>query len=174
MAAARNNLSRRAVLGAAFAVPVAMAGAADAQPVALPVENEAWTWALAALRRTEAALATFQVDHMEGADNAFNAVRRRWPISHDFARDPVARQELKAAMAAYEPFEERLNDLESEEYEAVLHLLRTPAPDIPALAAKVNLAADHSILDLDGDDECLAALKADANRLIGGADSGGL
>lgn len=171
MAVAELIVSRRTLLGAAFAVPVAVANAVYAQSTELQA-SEAWTSALAALRRAEATVETFRVDHMHRASHAFHAVRRRWPIGYDFGSDRAAALEVEAALAAYEPFEERLNDLESEEFEAVLHLLRTRSPDLPALATKINLAADYSLIDLEGGDECLAALKADANRLIGSTGRG--
>lgn len=50
-------------------------------------------------------------------------------------------------------------------YAALRRLLRTPAPDFDALAAKIALAVDHEIGTLTGGERCLAALKADARRL---------
>lgn len=51
-------------------------------------------------------------------------------------------------------------------YAALRRLLRTPAPDFDALAAKIALAVDHEIGTLTGGERCLAALKADARRLM--------
>ena len=50
-------------------------------------------------------------------------------------------------------------------YAALRRLLRTPAPDIAALAMKIALAVDHEVGTLTGGERCLAALKADARRL---------
>ena len=50
-------------------------------------------------------------------------------------------------------------------YAALGRLLRTPAPDVPALAAKIALVVDHEVGALTGGERCLAALKADARRL---------
>jgi hypothetical protein len=44
-------------------------------------------------------------------------------------------------------------------------LLRTPAPDVQALAMKIQLAVNHEAGSLTGGESCLAALKADARRL---------
>jgi hypothetical protein len=52
-------------------------------------------------------------------------------------------------------------------YAALERLLRTPAPDIPALALKIELAVDHDAGSLTGGEHCLAAIKADARRLAG-------
>jgi hypothetical protein len=54
-------------------------------------------------------------------------------------------------------------------YRALERLLRTPAPDVPALAMKIKLAVDHEIGSLIDNERCLAALKADARRLASGA-----
>jgi hypothetical protein len=52
-------------------------------------------------------------------------------------------------------------------YRALERLLRTPAPDVPALALKIELAVDHEAGSLTGGESCLAVLKADARRLAG-------
>jgi hypothetical protein len=48
---------------------------------------------------------------------------------------------------------------------ALRRLLRTPAPDLPALAHKIALTVDEDVATLEGCEPCLAALKADARRL---------
>ena len=48
---------------------------------------------------------------------------------------------------------------------AMRRLLREPAPDLTALALKVELAIDHEIAPLGGGERWLAVLKADARRL---------
>jgi len=52
---------------------------------------------------------------------------------------------------------------------AIRRLLRAPAPDLPALALKVQLAIDDEIAFFAGGDLSLAAAKADALRLAGAA-----
>jgi hypothetical protein len=44
-------------------------------------------------------------------------------------------------------------------------LLRAPAPDLPALALKIDLTVDDQAWELTAAAPCLAALKADADRL---------
>jgi hypothetical protein len=102
---------------------------------------------------------------MRAADRAFQAVRSRWPFAYDFGRDPAARAEVRAALAAHEPLETRLNDLHSARLDAVQHLLKLPAPDLPALATKIALTVDCQVYELEDGEECMAALKADALRL---------
>jgi thiamine pyrophosphokinase len=48
---------------------------------------------------------------------------------------------------------------------AVEHLLLAPAPDLPALAAKIALLTDQQAWELPRGDACLEALEADAMRL---------
>lgn len=110
---------------------------------------------------------------MDAADRAFHAIRRRWPIDYDFSRDPAARAEVQAAMATYEPFESRLDDLHSVRLEAIQRLLKMRAPALRALATKIALTVDYEVYELEDGEECMAALKADAARLarIGGGSS---
>jgi hypothetical protein len=50
---------------------------------------------------------------------------------------------------------------------ALAHLLRTPAPDIAALAGKLDLLLAHEVWELDFAQPCIAALRRDAGRLAG-------
>jgi hypothetical protein len=43
-------------------------------------------------------------------------------------------------------------------------LLRTSAPDLNAMAAKLDLLVQHEAWELTGDDLCIAALRRDAHR----------
>lgn len=61
--------------------------------------------------------------------------------------------------------DEALGDHLGAFYAALRRLLRTPAPDFDALAAKIILAVDHEVGTLIGGERCLAALKADVRRL---------
>ena len=54
-------------------------------------------------------------------------------------------------------------------YDALRHLLTRPAPDLRALAAKLDLVVAHEVGTLTGGEDCLAALQADARRLAAGA-----
>ena len=188
MAAGRHNLTRRALLGAAAGVPLAafaglphaaVAGGADqssdqpkspfglslskpcpspsvpelttglrqAQPEpegCAPAPQTPWTRALAAFRRAEAHLAAFR-----RFEAALPAAARAFP--------------------ACQPLEEGGNDLESARLDAIRRLLRAPAPDLPALAFKIEFAIDDEIAFFSGGDLCLAAVKADALRLCGAA-----
>lgn len=150
----RRGLRRAAVFGGA-----ARAGRSRGE------RRRAWNQALANLRRAEAAERVFRVQHVHPADRAYHAIRSRWPNDYDFSKDSEARAEAQAALAAHEPFEERLNDLVWAKLIAVQRLLRTRAPDLPALAMKIALAVDHEIAELEGGERCLAALKADARLL---------
>jgi hypothetical protein len=127
MAAARNNLSRRAVLGAAFAAPALLAATAEAGP-ARAAERRRWDRAFAALRRADAAAEAFRIHHMHPADHAYHAVRDRWPRDYDFSADPQAHAALTMALAVHEPLEEHLNDLEGAKAAAIIGLLKIPAP----------------------------------------------
>ncbi|HEX8366239.1 MAG TPA: hypothetical protein VF603_13240 [Allosphingosinicella sp.] len=183
MAAGRHNLTRRALLGAAAGAPLAAAcgpletaaravtaspspfalslskgcpspphadrsaGLRQAQPersCPTPAAQTRWHRALAGFRRAEARLVAFR-----RYEAALPAEARAFP--------------------ACAPLEERGNDLESARLDTIRQLLRAPAPDLPALALKVELAIDEEIAFFSGGETCLAAVKADAFRLAGTA-----
>jgi hypothetical protein len=146
MAGRDHNDTRRAVLGAALVVPVqdavenAVEGAvegADADMGAAPPDAASWHRALADMARAEAVL-----------DGFCKACREEGLVFADQGE-----------------LDDRFGDFLGAFYFALRCLMRTPAPDIPALAAKIALAVDHEVGALTGGDLCLAALKADARRL---------
>lgn len=49
---------------------------------------------------------------------------------------------------------------------ALLRLMKVRAPDLPALALKIELAIDEEVGTLTGGEACLAALKRDVRRLM--------
>jgi len=153
MAATRHNLSRRAVLGAGVGacvgtctctcpLPAAAAGSnpfgdADRGHVQVHVP---WNRTLAAYRRAEARVAAFKAQE---------------------ALLPPGRREYPAC----EDLEERFGDLDSRRLNLLRRLLRTPAPNLAALALKLELAVADMAWELTGCDTCLTALAADARRL---------
>ena len=134
MAGRDHNDTRRAVLGAAFAVPVQ--GAVPDAGAAAP-DAAVWRRALADVERAEAVL-----------DGFCRACREEGLVFRDQGE-----------------LDDRFGDFLGAFYAALRLLLRTPAPDIPALATKIALAVDHEVGTLTGGERCLAALKADARRL---------
>ena len=161
MTAARHNPTRRALLGAAFGAPVLLAGGGAARPG----RRRRWDRALAGLRLAEAAVAAYRARDYLPAHEIHAAIRGRWPIPYDFAADPKAWAAVSASLAGFQPFEDRLNALGSARDAALKRLLRAPAPDLPALALKIELAVDEEVATLAGGEPCLAALKADGWRL---------
>ena len=154
MAATRHNLSRRAVLGAGVVAPAFLAApsapfpersrGACPEPVPSEVEGPGrrarWDRALAAFGRAEAKLAAFRA-----AIEALPAERRAFP--------------------ACEPLDDRFDDLECARLARLRRLLRAPAPDLPALALKIDLVVADQAWELTGAEDSFAALKADARRL---------
>ncbi len=163
MAAAQLNRSRRALLGAAVALPVlsvvegpvpsVVDGPLLARPEApepLPRsadgpragEDQRWRRALAAFKAAEAELRAFE------------------------------RRTAGAAWEEQEAVEQGMDAHIDILYAALRRLLRIPAPDLRALATKIALSVDHEVGALTGGEACLALLKRDARRLAGGRGSG--
>lgn len=135
MSEREHNPSRRAVLGAAVMLPFDQ-GLRHAQPLLRMSGDQApWDRALAAYRAAEADL---------------RECERRT------AGAPWAEQE-----AVEEEFGDRLDAL----YAALRRLLRASAPDVGALALKIDLGIEHEVATLNGGEACLAAIRRDAWRL---------
>jgi hypothetical protein len=161
MAAGRHNPTRRALLGAAVFAPVLAAGGV----VPKGSGRESWDRALAALREAEAAAAAYRASDYLPAHEIHVAIRARWPTSYDFAIDPEARAVVRASLARFQPFEDGLNALGINREATLNRLLLTPAPDLPALALKIELVIDEEVATLAGGERCLVVLKADGWRL---------
>jgi hypothetical protein len=164
MAAARHNPTRRALLGVAVFAPVLAVGGS-----AKGAGRRRWDGSLAALREAEAAVAAYRAGDYLPAHQIHIAVRARWPIPYDFAADPEARAAVRASLAEFQPFEDRLNALDMAREGALKRLLRTPAPDLLALALKIDLVVQEEVATLAGGERCLAVLKADGWRLAASA-----
>ena len=66
-------------------------------------------------------------------------------------------------------------DARVEAFEGALQrLLRAPAPDVAAFAAKVVLAIDHDVGSWSGGEACLKAIRKDAVRLCSGTGTASL
>jgi hypothetical protein len=110
-------------------------------------------------------------DQVRGdAEAAAGAARRerravRWQAALARFRKAEA-----AVLAAASTDDEDLYDRLGERFERSLRaLLRTPAPDVAALAAKLDLAFAHEVATLSGGEACLEAICCDAHRLALGA-----
>jgi hypothetical protein len=84
----------------------------------------------------------------------------RWAAA--LAAFRAAERAMRAGRSASEARFDRLSD---RYYAATRGLLRAPAPDIAALARKLELAIDEEIFTLTGGETCLAAMRRDARRL---------
>jgi hypothetical protein len=119
----------------AASLPVAGAVEAAGRPVGHPRTREEWEAAAAAFRAAEAEVRAFE---------RFSSGR---PYEEQGA------------------LEDKYGDLGDAMYDALRRLLRVPAPDLAALAAKIELIVDHEVGTLTGGEACMAALKRDARRL---------
>jgi hypothetical protein len=144
MAVAELNLSRRALLGAAFALPLARHPGLDPGSTFFfpsQVPKARWT-----------------PDQVRGDD--LSRTVTKWDRALTNFRN------AEAALAAVKGADDDVFDRVLGRFNhALRRLLRAPAPDPAAFAAKLALAIDQEIWELTGGDACLAALQRDANRL---------
>ena len=149
------GFTRRAVLGAAVAVPVAAgvssSGSARPSPPKPPAwvpplpqsaGEEKWTAALHAYREAQAAQERFDLATREAAAG---------PRGRSFGEQ--------------KKLDDRFGDYLVATCNAVRKLMRTPAPDLAALGAKIALVVDERAWELSGGERCMWVLKADARRL---------
>ncbi|HEY0028726.1 MAG TPA: hypothetical protein VGC35_12725 [Allosphingosinicella sp.] len=133
------STTRRALLGAAASLPVASVATKAAQR-APHTFHVRWSRTLAVYRRAEARVAAFKAE-----EALLPPERREWP--------------------AVKPLEERFGDLDSRRLNVLRRLFQVPAPDLSALALKLELAVADQAWELEGCESCLAALADDARRL---------
>jgi hypothetical protein len=145
MAAARHNLTRRALLGAGVVAPVLLGGGGVAVAAAVG-PTASWNRALARFRRAESALA-----ECRAGQAALPAAQRAWPHS----------QALDDAFG-------RLDDVR---FAALRRLLRVPAPDLAELALKIDLIVADQARELTGAEDCIIRLGVDARRLAHGVET---
>jgi hypothetical protein len=161
--------TRRTVLGAAVAVgvfvpsmgscrgrvavgPAAGLGAVRPAPnlasaLPFPVEQEgSWAELLRRFRRID-----FAKERFQKASSARAYGRGRRPFREQEALDV------------------RFGEIVDSADSAMLELLEAPAPDLEALAMKISLIGDHLVWELEGGEECMAWLEADARRLAAAA-----
>jgi hypothetical protein len=79
------------------------------------------------------------------------------------ARSHEAQTILDAAKS--EPDQDRYDALLDTHSEALAALLALPAPDLPALAAKLDAIVPHQAWESTGSEDCLEILRRDAHRL---------
>lgn len=148
MADGQHKLSRRALLGAVCAAPVlspvipAQAGT-PARPAPSP---SPWD---PGLRR----------------DDEQSFVVPIWDRA--LARFQTAQAAVDAAGG--EPDQERYDGLVDSAGEAMCALLALPAPDLAAVAAKLEIIVPHLAWELTGSEDCLEILRHDAHRLAAAA-----
>lgn len=144
MAARDHKPSRRALLGAAVAIPfVSISGGGRGSDAGSRIPDRVrddgeWVKALADLRRAEEELRAFEARTAGAPDEEQEAVEA----------------EMDARLDALGP--------------ALLRLLAAPAPDLAALVVKIETIVAHEAFSTSGGEDCLEGLARDARRLAGG------
>ena len=159
MAGADLNLSRRALLGAACAAPVA--AVAPANLLRHPGLDPGSTFSLVNAQEGRWTPDQVRGDGERGTEALREKRLARWNAA--LARFRRAEAALAVADGADE---DRFGRLASRCDAAMCRLLRTPAPDAAALALKLELTIRHLVWELTGGDVCLAPLVRDARRLV--------
>jgi hypothetical protein len=143
MAVAQLNLSRRALLGAAFAAPVL--GALEGPVVtALPAASP----------------------DQEGQGPASPAAQPSRTVTlWDRAKARFQKADAELTALTGGPDDNLYNRAGTRHDRALVRLLRTPSPNVAALADKLDLLIAHQAWEFRAAEACLAALSADARRL---------
>jgi hypothetical protein len=157
MADGQHKLSRRALLGASLA-PLILSGAERSR--------SAWSKDAPVLSRHSGLdpesmnTALVQPDTAVTMDSGF---RRNDEWDRTLARFQAAQAEVDAARG--ESDQERYDGLCDSATESLSALLALPAPDLAALAAKLEIIVPHLAWELTGAEDCLERVRQDARRL---------
>ena len=159
MAGAHLSLTRRALLAGACAVPAFVV--APTAVVATPRHPELDSGPMNTEMEGPRSPCSWTPDQVRGDGKVQSFVVTNWN------RALAAYQKADTALAAVAHTEdEALYDRLGARHERALQrLLRTPAPTIAALAAKLDLALDDRAIEFIADLPAMRALKADARRL---------
>ncbi len=144
MADGQHKLSRRAVLGGVCASPLIPRhpGLDPGSMNTVGEESDAAVFMDSGLRRNDA----------------------EWKTA--LARFNQAQAVLDAAV--HEEDEDAYDALLDSHSDALTALLALPAPDLPALAAKLDVIVPNLAWELTGSEDCLERLRQDAQRLAAG------
>ena len=146
MADGQHKLSRRALLGAVCAAPLIPRhpGLDPGSMNTVGGEPDAAAFMDSGLRRND-------------------GVGRTDEWHQALARFHQAQTILDSARS--EPDEDAYDALLDSHSDALTALLALPAPDLPALAAKLDVIVPQQAWELTGSEDCLEILRRDANRL---------
>jgi hypothetical protein len=149
MAAPTHNPSRRALLGAAVAIPL------------LPLDGEGRVGV--AVRPVGASQALPRVP--ESTPSPPSPIEGEGGMWERTLAAYHAAEAAAGAVAGDAAREEEYGDRLGKMYGALRRLLCLPAPGLEAFALKVVLAIDHELATLAGGEPCLAAIRREAVRL---------
>jgi hypothetical protein len=156
MAALTHNPSRRALLGAAVALPFSFSSFETGPP---PDQVRGRS-----LLRMRALEETAAPPPRPGEDLKWERALRAFERAEATLRE-CERRTSGAPWEEQDAVEEEYGACLDVLYGALRRLLRVPAPDLAALAVKIELIVDHEVATLTGGEACLAALRRDARRL---------
>lgn len=153
--------SRRALLGAFAAVPLAVGVIAFPAVSAVP-DTRNWRYAVQLEVSRRKAYEIFHEAYVVEPSDRHEA------LCQSFGPRPFTPAQ-KALLAAIDCHEDQYNTLVWAHSDAVQALMMTPAPDIAALALKLDLFAKDESWECVAVGEFIAAMQADAVRLSQGA-----
>jgi hypothetical protein len=159
MAAADYNPSRRALLGAAVAIPL------------VPDSLASSFWRMPESISSAETERRLIPDQVRGDDNWLEA------LAAFEAAEAVVR-EIEAATAGYSLDEEEellpAHDAACDAMEAALgRILLAPVPHLAALAVKLELFFEHELEPHSASEDCLGAIRGDVRRLAGPSTGSG-
>lgn len=152
----RAVLSSIALAGLAGAVPAAVCAAGV--PITSHARRGAWDAAEANYARADAAVHAFDHDRLAATS------RRIHELDSAGAGSRVMAQRARLA-AEYDRAQYRFNDLVAARHDAFTKLCSQPAPDLPAVARKVELIVQDDRWECDDIGELLQTVHVDLCRL---------
>jgi hypothetical protein len=156
----RLPMSRRAVLGAAVGLPVS----APVLSSSFPRKREPET--TGGQSTFPAATGSAWIPDQVRDDDKWGELLAAYRAAEAEVRG-FERATAGSSFEAAARLEGVYGDLGDAMYSALRRLLRAPAPDVAALAVKIELVVEHEVGTLEGGEDCFLAIRRDARWLAG-------
>lgn len=154
------DVTRRGVLGAMGALP-----ALSFPTVSATAARGDWDAACAAFTAADKAMQAYDRDYLTPAADRYTAWRDQWPMSLNVSDNAAMREGHIIESAIFDPVQKCFDDLVSARYDSMWTMVRHPAPDMSAIAHKIEVLIEEEAWDLDAFDSVMPCLLSDLCRL---------
>ncbi|TXI87758.1 MAG: hypothetical protein E6Q40_04475 [Cupriavidus sp.] len=154
------DITRRGVLGAMGALP-----ALSFSTVSAASARSDWDAVCAAFAAADKAMQAYDRDYLTPAADRYSAWRDQWPKGATTSDNPSMMEGYIAESAIFDPIQKRFDDLVSTRYDLMWAMVGHPAPDMRAVAHKIEVLIEEEAWEFDAFDSVMPSLLSDLCRL---------